>query len=186
MLKVKENLRASLIENPLLCSKFYIYILNWVVFSRRHWSYYHIILVCILHQHLLDFNFVENEANLKVLLPSATILYFSWSAENFLFAGGLCWSCQESQQLEGKIYINHRYSKTFLSSGCNIVTKNGLRQCVCGMGCEREFEFQYRNECIIKLMGQVFSIVKATKKSQIIHIRQILNLKIRLTFIILH
>ena len=110
MLKLKENLRASLI----LCSKFYIYILNWVVFSRRHWSYYHIILVCILHQHLLDFNFVENEANLKVLLPSATILYFSWSAENFLFAGGLCWSCQESQQLEGKIYINHRYSKNIL------------------------------------------------------------------------
>ena len=107
MLMPNENSTTNFIENLFLCSKFYICILNWVVFSRKHWSYYHIILVCTYHQHLGKFNSVQNEANLKVLPLSATILYFSCSTENFLFAGGLCWSCQESQQLEGKIYINH-------------------------------------------------------------------------------
>merc|ERR1712032_96716 len=53
-----------------------------------------------------------------------------------LVIGGVCWSCQESQQFEG----------------CNIVTKRGLTQCVCGMGCERAFKFELRNECIINLM----------------------------------
>ena len=37
--------------------------------------------------------------------------------------------------------------------GCNIVTKHGLTQCVCGMGCGRAFNFEFRNECIINLMG---------------------------------
>merc|ERR1712241_706808 len=50
--------------------------------------------------------------------------------------GGFCESCQESQR----------------SEGCNIVTKDGVTQCVCGEGCRRDFQFEYRNECLITLM----------------------------------
>ena len=39
-------------------------------------------------------------------------------------------------------------------AGCNIVAKDGVTQCVCGEGCRRDFQFEYRNECLITLMGR--------------------------------
>ena len=31
----------------------------------------------------------------------------------------------------------------------------GVRQCVCGLGCSRDFQYQLRNECLVKLIGNI-------------------------------
>ena len=31
----------------------------------------------------------------------------------------------------------------------------GVAECVCGMGCKRQFSFEYRNKCQIRLVGKI-------------------------------
>ena len=33
------------------------------------------------------------------------------------------------------------------------MTVRGVTQCVCGLGCHRHFQYQLRNECLVKLVG---------------------------------
>ena len=42
-----------------------------------------------------------------------------------------------------------------LFAGCNIMTVRGVTQCVCGLGCSRNFQYQLRNECLVQLIGNV-------------------------------
>ena len=35
------------------------------------------------------------------------------------------------------------------------MTVRGVTQCVCGLGCSRNFQYQLRNECLVQLIGNV-------------------------------
>ena len=105
-------------------------------------------LCFIIVTFLLECLFIEHRSRLisvPISIPGKMLLiYIPYSSALHLLWGGTEeWGVQDCE----------RTSRSEIYQQNLLINFAVIAECVCGIGCSREFSFEYRNQCEVRLMG---------------------------------